>query len=287
MGRILFVILATGDRVIFETQLINIRYYNPECIIYCNLSNELINYADYFKSKYNIYMPDKHTQLYIDKANPPMQGKFHYIWINAYRNMIDFEWSHMVLLSSNEMFIKSGLVRHLDGKDYALPSMENGRPINAYQDTNSFFWNNAIKNLAFKIIIKKFNLKYITHGQWEGTYYSRRIFKYINDKYGDILIKYDYGANAEEAILHTLSLDADSIFDDMVKTNCITSVVYDIGHRWTLDDVKNIQSDEMNTTIFSVKRIDRVIYDARLYLSNLDINTLLLIIDDKDINNNY
>ena len=91
---------------------------------------------------------------------------------------LNLSFDYFILLSSNEMFIKNGLI------DY-IKKYKNG--VQLVENNPNVIWHNFQKNIENSDVIKKLlgylQLKNIYGGQAEGQFYEKNIFKKVVDIY--------------------------------------------------------------------------------------------------------
>lgn len=166
-SKLLFSIPIHEKQDIINNQIENIFNYNPNSNIifhinnsFKNFNNELTNYKNVYFNKNRFNYEYARGLLWIHINN----------FLEAIKLNIDFEY--FIILSSNEMFIKNGLVK-LYWKN------KNGAQIVKYDKNND--WHNFHKNIENNEIVinllKDIGLDTIYGGQTEGQFYQKEVFK--------------------------------------------------------------------------------------------------------------
>lgn len=273
-SKLLFSIPVHEEQDIIHNQIENILNNNPN-------SKIMIHVNKSFKH----FIPDKITNLYKNVYINSNSLNYVYgkglLWIHinnfleAIRLNINFKY--FIILSSNEMFIRNGLIHYIEKYNNGAQIVENN---------DSVIWHNFKKgienNNSVIEMLKELKLKNIYGGQTEGQFYEKNIFQYISNIY----IKY-FGTKeisnfeTEEIIPQTIfkSLDIEYGLPFTLQNysnNIIfnENIIKDIIHNnFKFDYIQikeNLISPHYNndcSSIYSIKRIDRTFNPIRDYLS--------------------
>ena len=273
-SKLLFSIPVHERQDIINNHIENILNNNPNCKIILHVNKS-------FKS----FIPEKTTLLYENvyinsNSINYIHGKGLLLihinnFIEAERLKIDYKY--FVILSSNEMFIRSGLIKYID-------KHKNGAQI--VEDNQTIIWHifkkNIYKNPSITEMLNELKLEHIYGGQTEGQFYEKNIFQYI----ANIYIKY-FGTNelstfeTEEIIPQTIfkSLDINyglPITLQNYSTNIIfteeiiKSIIYNtfkLNHTQIKETLYSPHCNNDCSSIYSIKRIDRTVNPIRTYLS--------------------
>lgn len=274
-SKLLFSIPIHEKQDIVNNQIENIMNYNPNANIiyhinktYTEFDHQLSNYKNvYFNSKSFHYIYAKGL-LWIHAQN----------FLEAIRLNIDFDY--FIIYSSNEMFIRHGLISYIE-------NIKNGAQIVKYDINND--WHNFNKGIENNIFMKKIfeslhlNSNDFYGGQTEGQFYQKNIFEKIVNIYLDC-----YGNNeihefeTEEILPQTIfkSFKIDyglpiTLQNYSNKYEFTVKLINDIRNNTFLISGEKVKSYLQcahyglndNTSIFSIKRIDRTFNNIRLYLT--------------------
>ena len=275
-SKLLFSIPIHEKQDIINNQIENIFNYNPNSNIIFHINNSFKNFNNELTNYKNVYFN---------------QNRFNYeyarglLWIHinnfleAIKLNIDFEY--FIILSSNEMFIKNGLLNYIEKN-------KNGAQIVKYDKNND--WHNFHKNIENNEIVinllKDIGLDTIYGGQTEGQFYQKEVFL----KIANIYIKH-FGNNelhdfeTEEILpqtifksfninhglpftLHNYSNKYDfspEIINNIINNKFILSSINSKKIKTNLDCAHYNIND--NSSIYSIKRVDRIFNNIRMYLT--------------------
>lgn len=268
-------------------QIKNIIYNNPECAVVLHLSKEFndnnssISLESFFSSL------DNYTNVYINPKRMRtdriyIKGLYklfrHMGWgdgiffthvsnFSYMKDIADFEF--IMLLSSNELFIKRGAYEFI--KKYIAGTQGYNRII----DVNTKWGTGRIaqQDKILKLLVKNISHRepYICGGQVEGSWYAKNIFSVICDNiissYPKSKIFNKYYVR-EEIYYPTLLSHIVEVKENKVFCGNITNVLWENKDmRASVDDIKKtIESDNF----FSIKRIERDINDPiRTYVRDV------------------
>jgi len=274
-NKLLFSIPVHEKQDIINNQLENIFNYNAGCKIILHINK---NYTDFdtIESNYPNLFINTNRYKYVHG-----KGLF---WIhaqnflNAIEQNIDFEY--FCIISSNEMFIKNGLINHIE-------KYKNGLQIVSFDPRSS--WHNFHKNIESDEIMNKMitdlGLESFCGGQTEGQFYEKHIFKKIIDIYLQYFgNKEIHSFETEEIIPQTIfkylnlpytypftlqNYCNDIEFNETVINNIIDNK-YIIPNNYIETTLKSPHVNNDSKTIesvFSIKRVDRDFNSIRKYLS--------------------
>ncbi len=286
---ILFSLPVHEKQDIINNQIENILNYNPNSKIMLHINKS-------FKT----FIPENTTSIYKNVYINSMS--FNYIhgkgllWIHinnyleALRLNLDFKY--IVIISSNEMFIRNGLIDYIEKYKNGLQLVENSPNVVWHLFKKDIDKIDSITNM-----LSELNLNNIYGGQTEGQFYEKHVFDYISNIY----IKY-FG-NTELSTFETEEIIPQTIFKSLnlpyglpiTLQNYCTNIIFTediinniIDNKYIVPNVQigaNLFSPHINndsSSIFSIKRIDRTFNNLRKYLSK---NGFIL---NKDIyKNNY
>jgi len=277
---ILFSIPVHEKQDIVHNHIENILYYNPNSKIILHINPTFHSFSEkYILSIYkNVYI------------NPI---RYHYIhgkgllWIHIqnfkYALSQSISFDTFVLLSSNEMFIQSGLNTHIQ-------KYKNGIQLVKYNKSDT--WHNFHKNIQnvspLKELLESFKQKYFYGGQAEGNFFQKDIFIKICEIYLTFFGTTElYSFETEEVVLQT-------IFEFIYRKNIksisppITFQNYSNDIPITMELIESIKNNDIiqNKTIngtlisphigispisnyvYSIKRILREFYPLRYSLTH-------------------
>jgi hypothetical protein len=270
--KLLFSIPIHENQDIINNQIENIFNYNPnsKIILHVNKSfkkfnNNLTKYNNLFINPINYQYTYAKGLLFIHISN----------FLYALEQNIDFKY--FIILSSNEMFIKNGLIQYIE-------EFKNGTQMIPFNKDNK--WHNFHKNIEKEPniinLLKDINLDIFYGGQTEGQFYEKYIFKKISDIYlkhfGNKEIN---NFETEEIITQTIfksfnlnyglpitlqNYSNKIVFEEIVIDNIINNKI--IIPDYTIKT--NLISPHINNdckSIFSIKRIDRTLNNIRNYLT--------------------
>jgi len=274
-NKLLFSIPVHEKQDIINNQLENIFNYNAGCKIILHI-NKKYNDFDIKASNYPNLFINTNRYKYIHG-----KGLF---WIhaqnflNAMEQNIDFEY--FCIVSSNEMFIKNGLINYIE-------KYKNGLQIVPFDSRSS--WHNFHKNIESDEIMNKMlidlELESFCGGQTEGQFYEKKIFQKIIDIY------LQYFGNKEIHTFETEEIIPQTIFKYLnlaytypftLQNYCNNIEFSEVVINNIIDNKYIIPNNYIETTlksphvnndpktiesIFSIKRVDRDFNKIRKYLS--------------------
>jgi len=269
---LLFSIPVHEKQDIINNQIENILNFNPDSkiILHVNKSFKsfnpnLLEYNGVYVNSINLNYEYAKGLLLIHIKN----------FLEAIRLKINFKY--FIILSSNEMFIKYGLINYIEKYKNGLQIIEFDKNID---------WHNFHKNIEKdEIMVKMISELKINNfygGQTEGQFYEKHIFEEISNIYlkyfGNIEIN---NFETEEIIIQTIfksfninygkpftlqnysnKINYDIKFIENIINNNIT-----IPNNNIKSTLKSPHVNEDCTSIFSLKRIDRTFNDIRNYIS--------------------
>jgi hypothetical protein len=269
---LLFSIPVHEKQDIINNQIENILNFNPNSniILHVNKSFKLFNpnlteYNNVYINSVNLNYEYAKGLLLIHIKN----------FLEALRLKINFKY--FIILSSNEMFIKNGLINYIEKYKNGLQIVEFDKNID---------WHNFHKNIEKdEIIVRMLSDLKMTNfygGQTEGQFYEKEIFQEISNIY----LKY-FGNNeinnfeTEEIVVQTIFKSFNiSYGKPFTLQNYSNKINYDIKFIENIisnniiipnNNIKStLYSPHINedcTSIFSLKRIDRSFNDLRNYIS--------------------
>lgn len=271
-SKLLFSIPIHERQDVINNQIENVFNMNPNSKIIFHVNQSFKTFDKNLSNYQNIYINSKSFNYQHGKG-------LLWIHINNFLEAIKlgFDFKYFVILSSNEMFIKKGLIQYIE-------KYKNGAQI--VKMTPDIDWHNFKKSLENDIIIKnmlkELKLETIYGGQTEGQFYEKNIFQYITDIYlkyfGNTELQY---FETEEILCQTIfkSLDIDyglpftlqnySNKLDFTET-FITSIINNniiIPNLTIKNNLFSPHIDNDCSSIFSIKRVDRTFTPIRYYLS--------------------
>jgi len=269
---LLFSIPVHEKQDIINNQIENILNYNPNSNIILHVNKSFKSFNNDFTNYNNVYINSVSLEYEYAKG-------LLLIHINNFLEAIklNINFKYFIILSSNEMFIKHGLIHYIE-------KYKNGLQIVKFD--KNIYWHNFHKNIEKdnKIInmLNELNLSTIFGGQTEGQFFE----KYIFQKISDIYLKY-FGNKelnnfeTEEIIIQTIfksfniehtkpftlqnysnNLIFDVIFIDNIINNNI--IIPENNIKTTLVS-PHVNND--TTSIFSIKRIERSFNNIRYHIS--------------------
>lgn len=263
---------------IINNQIENILNFNPNAkiIIHVNKSfrdfkNELTQYNNVYinRSQYN-YVFGKgllwiHIQNFIEMIN------------------LNVNFKYFIIFSSNEMFIREGLIEYVKKYKNGLQCVEFNKSI----DWHNF--HKGIENDKLLLnILKDLELDRIYGGQTEGQFYEKDVFNKIKDIYLKHFGERElYTFETEEIVIQTIfkgifkNIDFSNIGLPITIQNYSNSIIFNEEFINNIINKKGfvIPSNKINGNlisphsgiecdyIFSIKRVDRIFNDLRMLLS--------------------
>lgn len=183
----------------------------------------------------------------------PHHSGFHRAFASCYNVIKNYIFSHVVFMSSNEMYFRKGVKEHICKNNLVNYQHAN---TNIFQ-TESPYYVNCLRSILFQ----KTSLDYVISGQWEGTFIPKSTMDKIIENYGDLWILYDNGPNScEETILPSLIVNLHpEIRSRTIQTHC-TKVYY---------DVKDLEAPVSDLSLIEQYSIKRVKSDTQSRLSQM------------------
>jgi hypothetical protein len=269
---LLFSIPIHENQDIINNQIENIFNYNPNSNIILHVNKSFKSFNNSLTSYKNVYINSVSLDYKYGKG-------LLLIHINNFLEAINLNinFKYFIIVSSNEMFIKYGLINYIEKFKNGLQLVKFDKNINWHN-----FHKNIEKDKTVITMINELNLNTIYGGQTEGQFYQ----KYIFQKISDIYLKY-FG-NKELNNFETEEILVQSIFKsfniDHTKPftlqNYSNNLLFDINF---IDNIINnsiiipdnyikttLVSPHINcdsTSIFSIKRIERSFNNIRNYIS--------------------
>lgn len=274
-NKLLFSIPVHEKQDIINNQLENIFNYNAGCKIILHINKKYTDF-DIKESNYPNLFINTNRYKYIHG-----KGLF---WIhaqnflNAIEQNIDFEY--FSIISSNEMFIKNGLIKYIE-------KYKNGLQIVPFDPRSS--WHNFHKNIESDEIMNKMindlGLETFCGGQTEGQFYEKHVFQKIIDIYLQYFgNKEIHNFETEEIIPQTIFkyLNLPYTYPFTLQNYCNDIEFSEVVIKSIIDNKYIIPNNYIETTlksphvnndpktiesIFSIKRVDRDFNKIRQYLS--------------------
>ena len=273
-SKILFSIPVHEEQDIIHNQIENILNNNPNSKIIIHVNKSFKN----FIPEKTIYL---YKNVYINSNSLNyIYGKgLLWIHINNFLEAIrlNINFKYFIIYSSNEMFIRDGLVHYIE-------KYKNGAQI--VENNDSVIWHNFKKGIensdSIIEMLKELKLKNIYGGQTEGQFYEKNIFQYISNIY----IKY-FGTKeisnfeTEEIIPQTIFKSLDIEYGlPITLQNYSTNIIFNeniikdiVNNNFKIEYIQikeNLISPHYNnncSSVYSIKRIDRTFNPIRDYLS--------------------
>jgi hypothetical protein len=269
---LLFSIPIHEKQDIINNQIENILNYNPKSKIILHVNKSFKSFNSSLTQYNNVYVNS--ISLNYEYAKGLLL-----IHINNFLEAIklNIDFKYFIILSSNEMFIKNGLIHYIKKYKNGLQIVEFNKNIEWHN-----FHKNIEKDTTIINMINELNLNTIYGGQTEGQFYE----KYIFQKISDIYLKY-FG-NKELNNFETEEIVVQTIFKsfniDYTKPftlqNYSNNLIFDINFIDNIitnniiipnNNIKNtLISPHVNndsTSIFSIKRVERSFNNIRNHIS--------------------
>ena len=266
---LLFSIPVHENQDIINNHVENIFNYNPDSKIILHV-NKKFNDFDPLKTNYqNVYI--NATRLDYIYGNGLL-----WIHINNFFEAIrlNLDFQYFCIISSNEMFIKHGLIDYIIENKNGLQLVEYNPNIKWHLFQRGLHNNEVIINL-----LKKLGLEKICGGQAEGQFYEKHIFQKIVDLYPNSDISY---FETEEIITQTIfkslnisyglpftlqnysnNISYDEKFiEDIRKNDILIPNMVKENTLWSAHVNRN-----SSYAVYSIKRIDRDFNSLRNYIS--------------------
>jgi hypothetical protein len=269
---LLFSIPIHEKQDIINNQIENILNYNPNSNIILHVNKSFKSFNNNLTSYNNVYINSVSFDYEYAKG-------LLLIHINNYLEAVklNINFKYFIILSSNEMFIKYGLIHYIEKYKNGLQIVKFDKNIDWHNFHKNIEKDNNIINM-----LNELNLSTIFGGQTEGQFYE----KYIFQKISDIYIKY-FGNKelnnfeTEEIVVQTIfksfnieytkpftlqnysnNLIFDVIFIDNIINNNIIIPENNIKNTLVSPHVNND-----TTSIFSIKRVERSFNNIRENIS--------------------
>lgn len=276
-SRLLFSIPVHEEQDIINNQIENILNNNPGATIILHINKSFHKFNPYLTIYKNVYINNNRHSYIIGKGLLFIHISNFLFCIN---NNIDFEY--FIILSSNEMFIKKGLIHYIE-------KYKNGVQLVKFDINNS--WHNFHKNIEndpnIIQLLNELQLDTFYGGQTEGQFYQKYVFQYISDIYLKIFGKNElHSFETEEIVCQTIfkSMNLEYGLPFTLQNYCNK---IDFNEKFIIDIIQNnmiIPNHSVYTTltsphigfdcssIFSIKRVNRIFYPIRDFLSNKGFN---------------
>ena len=270
---LLFSIPVHEKQDIINNQIENILNYNPNAKIILHVNKSFKEFNEKLTIYENVFINSKRFNYTFGKG-------LLWIHINNFLEMVenDVIFKYFIILSSNEMFIKNGLISYINQYKNGLQIVENNK-------NNK--WHNFQKNLEhdvhMKELINSIGLTTFYGGQTEGQFYERFIFQKIANIYIQIFgTNETHSYETEEIICQTIfkSFELNYGLPITLQNYCnkiefskdfISKLIHDsnfvIPDKYIKSTLKSPHIGKNNESIFSIKRIDRSFNEVRDYLS--------------------
>ena len=274
---LLFSIPVHEKQDIINNQIENILNHNPNAKIVLHVNKSFKDFNEKLTVYENVFINSRRFNYTFGKG-------LLWIHINNFLEMVEngVHFKYFIILSSNEMFIKPGLISYIN-------QYKNGLQIVEYNKNNK--WHNFQKNLEHDVEMKELlntvGLTTFYGGQTEGQFYEHSIFQKIADIYIQIfgtneIHSYETEEVISQTIFKSLALKMELTYGlpitlqnycnkiDFTK-DFINKLINDsnfiIPDKYIKSTLKSPHVGENNKSIFSVKRVDRSFNDIRIYLS--------------------
>ncbi len=273
---LLFSLPVHEQQEIVENQIENILKHNPgsKIMIHVNPSfssfkKDRINYP-------NVFINSKQFNLVHSQG---------LLWIHVHNYLeainLNIEFDHFALISSNEMFIRGGLLEYVEKNKNGIHTIEKSPDVGWHIFQNV----NFDEKQCFRDILAHMNTTKIYGGQAEGNFFEKETFAKITDIFLNVYKACEIDLQTEEVVLqtifmglkvenYTLPFTLQNYSNIMPYTNefitdlLAKKIVVPHGHRnyWCFSSPhlgKNID------TIFSIKRVDRNKNSLRDFINTL------------------
>ena len=274
-SKLLFSIPIHEKQDIVNNQIENIFNYNPNSKIIFHINNSFKNFNNELSNYSNVHFnPNRFNYEYA-------RGLL-WIHVNNFLEAIKLgiKFEYFIILSSNEMFIKNGLVNYIE-------KVKNGAQIVKLDKNQNNDWHNFNKGIENNEIVinllKDIGLDTIYGGQTEGQFYQKEYFSKISAIY----IKH-FGSNelhdfeTEEVLAQTIfkSFNIDyglpiTIHNYSNKYDFTPEIINKIINNNFIIDAKKFKHN-LNpahygindlSSVYSIKRVDRTFNNIRYYLT--------------------
>ena len=271
-SNLLFSIPVHEKQDIINNQIENILNYNPNSNIILHINKSFKSFNSNLTCYKNVYINS--VSLNYEYAKGLLLIHINN-FLEGIRQNINFKY--FIILSSNEMFIKYGLIHYIE-------KYKNGLQI--VQFDKNIEWHNFHKNIekddAIINMLDELNLNTFYGGQTEGQFYEKDIFQKISNIYfkhfgikelnnfetEEIVIQTIFKSfNIEYSLPFTLQNYSNSlIFNEKFINNIINNNVIIPNNNINSTLISpHVNNDA--TSIFSIKRIDRSFNNLRNIIS--------------------
>ena len=270
---LLFSIPVHEKQDIINNQIENILNHNPNAKIVLHVNKSFKEFNEKLTIYQNVFINSRRFNYSFGKG-------LLWIHINNFLEMIEkgVNFKYFIIFSSNEMFIKSGLISYIE-------KYKNGLQIVKYNKNNK--WHNFQKNLehdnTMKELMNTIGLTTFYGGQTEGQFYEIFIFQKIANIYIQIFGNNEtHSYETEEIICQTIFKSFELNYGlpitlqnycnkieftkDFIN-NLIGNSNFIIPDKYIKSTLKSPHVGENNESIFSIKRVDRSFNEIRNYLS--------------------
>ena len=272
-SNILFSIPVHENQQIINNQIENILNFNPNCKIILHINKSFKTFNPMLTSYKNVYINSRQFNYQYSK------GLF-LIHINNFYEAIslDINFSYFVILSSNEMFIRSGANLYIN-------KVKNGSQI--VKCSPDVDWHNfsriSVKEEGLEELLKELDFETFYGGQTEGQFYEKEYFQIMGQIYTQYFGNKELNNFETEEILpqtifksfnieYGLPITLQNYTNDIIFTKkFIENIIYNINFVIPNNKIKgnlfSPHADKDTTSIFSIKRIERTFNELRDYLS--------------------
>ena len=271
-SNLLFSIPVHEKQDIINNQIENILNYNPNSNIILHINKSFKSFNSNLTCYKNVYINS--VSLNYEYAKGLLLIHINN-FLEGIRQNINFKY--FIILSSNEMFIKYGLIHYIE-------KYKNGLQI--VQFDKNIEWHNFHKNIekddAIINMLDELNLNTFYGGQTEGQFYEKDIFQKISNIYfkhfgikelnnfetEEIVIQTIFKSfNIEYSLPFTLQNYSNSLnFNEKFINNIINNNVIIPNNNINSTLISpHVNNDA--TSIFSIKRIDRSFNNLRNIIS--------------------
>jgi hypothetical protein len=273
-SNLLFSIPIHERQDILNNQIENILNYNPNSNIILHVNKSFKNFNKLLTIYPNVYINSENLNYIYGKG-------LLYIHIKNFLEAIklNINFKYFIIISSNELFIKSGLINYIE-------EYKNGCQIIKFN--KEIKWHNFQKGLEdtleMKLLLKELNLNSFYGGQTEGQFYEKNIFNNIANIYLKFYGSKEINTFETEEILSSTIFKSFNINYTLPFTlqNYTNNIIFNdtfinqlrnenliIPNNFineTLLESPHVNQESKN--IFSIKRVDRTFNNIRNYLSN-------------------
>ena len=273
-SNILFSIPVHENQQIINNQIENILNFNPNCKIILHINKSFKTFNPKLTSYKNVYINSRQFNYQYSR------GLF-LIHINNFyeANSLNIDFNYFVILSSNEMFIRSGANLYIN-------KVKNGSQI--VKCSSNVDWHNfgriIIKDEEeLDSLLKELDFETFYGGQTEGQFYEKKYFQIMGEIYTQYFGNKELNNFETEEILpqtifksfnidYGLPITLQNYTNDIIFTKkFIENIIYNINFVIPNNKIKgnlfSPHADQDTTSIFSIKRIERTFNELRDFLS--------------------